>query len=112
KQGFYKKEGRDAEGRDLRHVLHWQTLEYRPATRPKFQALEMAKNIESTAARVAQLVHADPAKDKAAAFYWPLLTELFTYAANRVSNTGKEPADNIVEIDKAMKTGFNWELGP
>ncbi len=33
-QGFYKKEGRDAEGRDLRHVLDWQTLDYKPSTRP------------------------------------------------------------------------------
>ncbi len=48
-QGFYKKEGKDAEGRDLRHVLDWQTLDYRPAERPKFPALEMAKNVESTA---------------------------------------------------------------
>ena len=29
-QGFYKKAGKDAEGRDLRHVLDWQTLDYRP----------------------------------------------------------------------------------
>jgi 3-hydroxyacyl-CoA dehydrogenase len=108
KQGFYKKEGRDAEGRDLRSVLDWQTLEYKPSMRPKFQALEMAKNVESTAARLPQLLHADAAKDKAAAFYWPLLTELFTYAANRVP----EIADDIVAIDTAMKTGFNWELGP
>jgi 3-hydroxyacyl-CoA dehydrogenase len=107
-QGFYKKAGKDTDGRDLRHVLDWQTLDYKPATRPKFPALEMAKNIEATGARVAQLLHADPAKDKAAAFYWPLLTELFTYAANRVP----EIADSIVEIDEAMKTGFNWELGP
>jgi 3-hydroxyacyl-CoA dehydrogenase len=111
-QGFYKKMGKDAEGRDLRHVLDWQSLDYRPATRPKFPAIEMAKNVESTGARVAQLLHADVRTDKAARFYWPLLTELFTYAANRVSNLGDEPADNIVEIDQAMKTGFNWELGP
>ena len=111
-QGFYKKEGKDAEGRDLRHVLDWQTLDYRPSTRPKFPAIEMAKNVESTAARVAQLLHADTAKDKAAAFYWPLLTELFTYSANRVPPNQNSIADNIVEIDQAMKTGFNWELGP
>jgi 3-hydroxyacyl-CoA dehydrogenase len=108
KQGFYKKEGKDAEGRDLRHVLDWQTLDYKPSMRPKFQAIEMAKNVESTHARIAQLLHADATKDKAAAFYWPLLTELFTYSANRVP----EIAENIVEIDQAMKTGFNWELGP
>jgi 3-hydroxyacyl-CoA dehydrogenase len=107
-QGFYKKEGKDAEGRDIRLVLDWQTLGYKASTRPKFSALDMAKNVESTAVRISQLLHADPSKDKAAAFYWPLLTELFTYAANRVP----EIADNIVEVDKAMKAGFNWELGP
>jgi 3-hydroxyacyl-CoA dehydrogenase len=111
-QGFYKKEGRDAEGRDLRQVLDWQTLDYRPAGRPKFPALEMAKNVELTPARVAQLLHGDAANDKAAQFYWPLLTELFTYAANRVSDKTNEPAATIVEVDTAMRTGFNWELGP
>ncbi|HMF63835.1 MAG TPA: 3-hydroxyacyl-CoA dehydrogenase NAD-binding domain-containing protein, partial [Edaphobacter sp.] len=111
-QGFYKKAGKDAEGRDLRHVLDWQTLDYEPSTRPKLPALEMAKNLEFTAARISQLLHADVRTDKAARFYWPLLTELFTYAANRISANGDEPADSIVEIDQAMKSGFNWELGP
>ncbi len=111
-QGFYKKVGKDEQGRDLRHVLDWQTLDYKPSMRPKFPALEMAKNVEHTPTRIDQLLHADPEKDKAAAFYWPLLTELFTYTANRVSEDGSEPAATIVEIDQAMKTGFNWELGP
>lgn len=112
KQGFYKKEGKDAQGRDVRLVLDWKTLEYGPSTRPKFQAIEMAKNVESTAARVAQLLHGDVEKDKAAAFYWPLLTELFTYAANRIAPMDSPIAASIVEIDQAMKAGFNWELGP
>jgi 3-hydroxyacyl-CoA dehydrogenase len=112
RQGFYKKEGRDEQGRDIRLVLDWKTLEYGPSIRPKFQAIEMAKNIDSTPKRVAQLLHADPAKDKAAAFYWPLLTELFTYAANRIPPQPNSIANSIVEIDLAMKTGFNWELGP
>jgi 3-hydroxyacyl-CoA dehydrogenase len=107
-QGFYKREGKDAEGRDLRLVLDWQTLDYKPGVRPKFPALDMSKNVETAAARIPQLLHADASKDKAAAFYWPLLTELFTYSANRIP----EIADNIVEVDRAMKTGFNWELGP
>ncbi len=108
KQGFYKKEGKDAEGRDLRHVLDWQTLDYKPSMRPKIPSIEMAKNVEHTHARIAQLLHGDPSKDKAAAFYWPFLTELFTYSANRVP----EIAGNLVEIDQAMKAGYNWELGP
>ncbi len=111
-QGFYKKAGKDQEGRDLRHVLDWQSLDYKPSTRPKLPALEMAKNVEATAARIPQLLHAGPEKDKAARFYWPLLTELFTYAANRVSASPNEPAATVVEIDQAMRTGFNWELGP
>src|ERR1700722_13863768 len=111
-QGFYKKAGKDAEGRDLRHVLDWQTLNYVPSLRPKIPALEMAKPVEQTAARIAQMLHADPEKDKAAAFYWPFLTELFTYAANRISADSTEPARSVVDIDQAMKSGFNWELGP
>ena len=112
KQGFYKKEGKDAEGRDLRHVLDWQTLDYKPSMRPKIPSIEMAKNVESTHARIAQLLHGDATKDKAAAFYWPFLTELFTYSANRVPPIPSSIADNIVEIDNAMKAGYNWELGP
>ncbi len=107
-QGFYKSGGKDAEGRDLRLVLDWQTLDYNPSVRPKFPALDIAKNVETADERIPQLLHADASKDKAAAFYWPLLTELFTYSANRIP----EIADSIVEVDRAMKAGFNWELGP
>jgi 3-hydroxyacyl-CoA dehydrogenase len=46
--------------------------------------------------------------DRAGAFLWAALTDLWTYAANRVP----EISDSIVEIDRAMKLGFNWELGP
>jgi 3-hydroxyacyl-CoA dehydrogenase len=111
-RGFYKKAGKDEQGRDVRLGLDWKTLEYRPSARAKFPALEMAKNIEQTSARIPQLLHAGVAKDKAAAFYWPLLTELFTYSANRLPPGPNAITDSIVEIDTAMKTGFNWELGP
>jgi len=116
-QGFYKKagqsnQGQGEQGRDVRPALDWKTLEYRPGERPKFPALDLAKNVEQTAARIPQLLHADAAKDKAAAFYWPLLTELFTYAANRLAPSLHPIAESIVEIDTAMRTGFNWELGP
>jgi len=111
-QGFYKKAGKDAQGRDVRLALDWKTLEYRASERAKLPALEMAKNVEQTVARIPQLLHADPRKDKAAVFYWPLLTELFTYAANRLPPGPHPIAESLVEIDTAMRTGFNWELGP
>jgi 3-hydroxyacyl-CoA dehydrogenase len=105
--GFYKKErGPDGE---KRLALDWKTLEYRPAQRPKFPALEMAKNLDSLAARVRMLTGIGGEKiDKAGEFLWTTLSETFTYAANRIP----EISDNVVEIDRAMRMGFNWEMGP
>ena len=54
-QGFYKKE-KDAEGNEVRLALDWQTVAYRPATRPKFPSLELAKNAESLPERLRLLM--------------------------------------------------------
>ncbi|MGB9072008.1 MAG: 3-hydroxyacyl-CoA dehydrogenase NAD-binding domain-containing protein [Terriglobales bacterium] len=112
KGGFYKKvkggEGTD----DERLAIDWKTLEYRPRQKPKFAALDMAKNVEETPARLRQLLGLDrggPQKgDKAGAFLWAALPDLWTYCANRIP----EISDSVVEIDRAMRLGFNWELGP
>jgi 3-hydroxyacyl-CoA dehydrogenase len=106
-QGFYKKT-KSATGEELRLGLDWRTLEYRPSERAKFPAIDMAKNAESLSERLKMLLAGDPRKDQAAAFYWQILPELWNYAANRIG----EIADDILSIDRAMKTGFNWELGP
>ncbi|HTZ58142.1 MAG TPA: 3-hydroxyacyl-CoA dehydrogenase NAD-binding domain-containing protein [Acidobacteriaceae bacterium] len=106
-QGFYKKE-KDAKGEELRLALDWQTLDYHPAARPKFPALEMAKNAESLPERLRLLLAGDVRKDKAAAFHRKLLDRLFAYAANCLPEIAAEPAS----IDRAMRAGFNWELGP
>ncbi|MDE3103564.1 MAG: enoyl-CoA hydratase/isomerase family protein [Acidobacteriota bacterium] len=111
-QGFYKKGGRDEQGREVRLVLDWHTLEYKAASRPKFATLEMVKPVDSAGARVAQLLQGDPRSDKAAAFYRPFLTELFTYAANRLPPQPNAIAADVFAIDTALRTGFNWELGP
>jgi 3-hydroxyacyl-CoA dehydrogenase len=110
KGGFYKK-SKSAGKEDERLTLDWKTLEYHPRQKPKFAALDMAKNVEDTGARVRMLLgmEGSPAKgDKAGAFLWSALSDLWTYAANRVP----EISDSIVEIDRAMRLGFNWELGP
>ncbi len=106
RQGFYKKQ-KGANG-DERLGLDWKTLEYRPRQKAKFPALDMAKNVEDTGERLRMLLGGDPRKDKAAAFYWKTLSDLWTYAANRIP----EISDRVVEIDRAMKLGFNWEMGP
>jgi 3-hydroxyacyl-CoA dehydrogenase len=112
KGGFYKK-AKGGEGKeDERLALDWKTLEYHPRQKPKFAALDMAKNIEDTGARLRMLLGLEgggPQKgDKAGTFLWPALSDLWTYSANRMP----EISDSIVEIDRAMRLGFNWELGP
>ena len=105
KQGFYKKT--KSESGEDRQAIDWKTLEYHPRGKSRFQLLEMAKNIESGPERLKMILNSDP-RDKAAQFYWTSLSELWTYAAKRIP----EIADSVVEIDRAMRTGFNWDLGP
>jgi 3-hydroxyacyl-CoA dehydrogenase len=112
KGGFYKKlkggEGKE----DERMAIDWKTLEYHPRQKPKFASIDMGKNVEETGARVRMLLGmeggASGKGDKAGAFLWQALSDLWTYCANRVP----EISDSIVEIDRAMKMGFNWEMGP
>jgi 3-hydroxyacyl-CoA dehydrogenase len=115
--GFYKKAaGRgaspDGAGKEEeRLALDWKTLEYHPRRKGKFPSLEMAKNADETGARLRMLLALDspPQKaDKVAQFLWRALADLWTYSANRIP----EISDSIFEIDRAMRMGFNWELGP
>jgi 3-hydroxyacyl-CoA dehydrogenase len=106
-QGFYKK-FRAADGSEVRMVLDLATLEYRPSVKPVLPALDMARNAEKLPDRLHLLLANDPAKDKAAAFLWPFLIALWNDSAGRIG----EVADDLVSIDRAMRSGFNWEMGP
>jgi 3-hydroxyacyl-CoA dehydrogenase len=112
KGGFYKKVKGGDGGEDERLAIDWKTLEYHPRQKPKFPALDMAKNVEQTGARVKMLLgldgNASQKNDRAGAFLWSALSDLWNYSANRIP----EISDSIVEIDRAMRLGFNWELGP
>jgi 3-hydroxyacyl-CoA dehydrogenase len=105
KQGFYKKT--KSESGEERLAIDWRALDYHPRGKPKFPLLDLAKNVDAPAERLKMILSADP-RDKAAQFYWAALSDLWTYAANRIP----EIADSVVEIDRAMRTGFNWEMGP
>src|SRR5437667_3330239 len=100
--GFYKKGATGKEKEEERLALDWKTLEYHPRQKPKFPALDMAKNVEETEARVRMLLGFEgsaPQKgDKAGQFLWSALSDLWTYCANRIP----EIADRVVEIDRAM----------
>ncbi|RMG52340.1 MAG: 3-hydroxyacyl-CoA dehydrogenase/enoyl-CoA hydratase family protein [Acidobacteria bacterium] len=102
-QGFYKRV-KTPEGREIL-ALDYKTLEYRPRQKPKLPTLDMVRNIEDLGERLRRLVYSD---DRVGRFLWKTMSETLVYAANRAP----EIADDILQIDRAIRWGFNYELGP
>ena len=106
KGGFYKKQKPAAPGEKPEiWTLETASLDYRPAQKVKLPSLDVAKNIDNTGERIKGLVWG---KDRAGAFLWKTLARTLAYSAKRIP----EIADTIVEVDRAMRWGFGWELGP
>jgi 3-hydroxyacyl-CoA dehydrogenase len=104
KAGFYKTE-LTPEWKKVRKVLNLETLEYEDLERPTFPCLDAAKKAGTLIEKINIVLKAD---DKAGKFAWRLAANSFQYAGNRIP----EIADTIVEIDNAMKWGYNFEMGP
>jgi 3-hydroxyacyl-CoA dehydrogenase len=102
--GFYKTD-LTPEWKKIRKVLNLETLEYEDLVRPTFPSLDAARKAGTLTEKVNCVLKAD---DKAGKFAWKLAANSFQYAANRIP----EIADTIVEIDNAMKWGYNFEMGP
>ncbi|MFZ0412020.1 MAG: 3-hydroxyacyl-CoA dehydrogenase NAD-binding domain-containing protein, partial [Candidatus Acidiferrales bacterium] len=107
--GFYKRVKKDGESEIL--TLDLRTMEYRPRQKAKFASIEAGKQLDDTRERLRLLL--GPALegksgDKANEFLWATLSENCRYAAQRVP----EIANTIVDVDRAMRWGFAWELGP
>ena len=106
KQGFYKKT-KDAKGKKAKLMLDYHTMEYVPATKPKFASVSDAKK-KSDDGIAATLKVMFNGTDIAGEMTREYLCNNFIYAANRVP----EICDTIVGIDNAMKWGYNHQLGP
>ncbi len=105
RQGFYKKiKSKVPGGSSEIRTLDLATFEYRERQKPKFPALDMARNIEDVGRRVASLFEAP---GRVGEFYRKVLADTFHYAANRIP----EVSSDITSIDNAMKWGFNWQAG-
>ena len=102
-QGFYKRVKEKGESQIL--ALDWKTLDYRPRQKAGFPPLELARNTEDLGERLRLLLNAPDALGR---FYQRLVDDLFHYSALRVP----EIADSIVDVDQALRYGFNWERGP
>jgi 3-hydroxyacyl-CoA dehydrogenase len=102
-QGFYKKQKGEG-GKTEYLVLDYNTMDYRPAQKVRFPSIEAAKATEDTAERIRTLVYG---KDRVGEFLWKTISANLIYTANRIP----EIADDIVNIDNAVKWGFNHEFG-
>jgi len=98
-QGFYRRTDHGME------VIDWRTLEYNEVRQPDLPSIENARQIEDLAERLRYLISTD---DRAGDFVWKLLTDLFLYSAERVP----EISDRVVEVDRAMRWGYAFTLGP
>jgi 3-hydroxyacyl-CoA dehydrogenase len=103
-KGFYERR-KSASGESEIWTLDTETLEYRARRSPQLASIEAGRSIDDLAERVRTLFHA---KDKAGEFLRETLAPTLTYTA-RVT---PEIAHSIDDVDRAMRWGFGWELGP
>ncbi|HSN15786.1 MAG TPA: 3-hydroxyacyl-CoA dehydrogenase/enoyl-CoA hydratase family protein, partial [Anaeromyxobacteraceae bacterium] len=103
KAGFFKKEkGPDG---TLRLQIDPKSGAYVPTTRPRLASVEATKGVDDPVRRLEAIL---AGTDKGAEFAWRNLRDTLLYAFKRIP----EIADDVVNVDNAMRWGFNWELGP
>lgn len=101
--GFYKKI-QTKTGKEF-HVINSETLEYEPSKTLESEVIQEAKKIRDAKKRLKFLAFHDSEVGK---YIWETQCDILLYSANRVP----EVADLPESIDRAVKWGFNWELGP
>jgi len=102
--GFYKKmKGKDGESEI--QALDLATLTYRPQQKVRFDSLGAAKGIDDVAERIRTVL---TGTDKAARFAERVTLDTLAYASRRIP----EISDDLLNIDRALRWGFAWDLGP
>jgi len=99
-EGFYKK---DASGEIL--TLDLATLEYRAKQPAKLPSIDAARSIEDTGERLRTLFMG---KDRVGQFLRETLGPTLLYAAR----VAPQIAHSLDDVDRAMRWGFGWDLGP
>jgi 3-hydroxyacyl-CoA dehydrogenase len=98
-RGFYEKRGDDI------LTLDPKTLEYRSRQSPHLPAIDAARSIESTRERSRVLYRG---ADRVGEFLRTTLGPTLEYAARVAPAVAYAPDD----LDRAMRWGFGWEIGP
>lgn len=102
-KGFYRKE--KVEGKRQIYYYDYHSGEYKPLEKPKFPSVQMVKQVDDPGQRIKTLLGG---ADRGSEYAWKTLRDTLIYTFNRIP----EIADDVVNIDNAMRWGFNWELGP
>ena len=102
-EGFYKRQ-KAAGGSEIL-TLDPATLSYRARQSPTLGALDAAKPIDNLAERTRMLFLG---RDTVGEFLRATLGSLLIYAAR----VGPDVAHSIDDVDRAMRWGFGWQLGP
>lgn len=103
-RGFYERR-RDAQGASAVFTLDPATLEYQPQRKPVFPSIAAAAAIDDTGARIRALFLG---ADTVGRFLRETLAPTLLYAAR----VAPDIAHSIDDIDRVMRWGFGWEIGP
>jgi 3-hydroxyacyl-CoA dehydrogenase len=99
KAGFYKREGNEI------LTLDPVALAYRPKKTARLPALDAAQSVVDVGERIKALFLG---QDKVGAFLRATLGPLLVYTAR----VAPAIAHSIDDVDRAMRWGFGWEIGP
>ncbi|MCB9685828.1 MAG: enoyl-CoA hydratase/isomerase family protein [Alphaproteobacteria bacterium] len=102
--GFYKKV-KGPDGKSVILQYDFASGDYVAQEKVRADSIGKAKKAETPAGKIAAMVWGD---DDAAKAAWRCTADTLIYAANRIP----EIADDVVNVDRAMRWGFGWELGP
>jgi 3-hydroxyacyl-CoA dehydrogenase len=103
-QGFYRRE-KDASGESQILTLDPATLTYRPRQHPRLPSIDAGASITDVRERVRTLFGAS---DNAGRFLRDTLAPTLVYTAMVAPSIAHSPDD----VDRVMRWGFGWELGP
>ena len=100
KQGFYKKIDKG-----VIHSIDLDSLEYSAQKKDRYAGVGKAKEHSKLGNRIKALINTN---DISGEFIWEVTSKALLYSAYRVG----EIADDVINIDRAMRWGFGWEMGP
>ena len=100
KQGFYKKISKG-----VIHSIDLDTLEYSPMKKKRYGAVALAKERMFLKDKLYAIVNST---DVAGDFLWATISRSLIYSMNNLHSI----AEDIVSVDRALKWGFGWEMGP